>query len=122
MATTIDTIPSEVTVNGKKYVLADSIATSYATGPEVIVRTYSAGVHVGVLDGEWTDANKPIVLKNARRIWRWRGANTLNEVSSNGVNREAYTRISESVESIRLVAIEIIPVKTGVDLSAVWNG
>ena len=71
----------------------------------VIVRTYSAGVHCGVLverDG------KEAHLSDARRIWRWRGANTLHELSQRGASVE-WTRISEPVPSIVLTeAIEII--------------
>jgi hypothetical protein len=47
-------------------------------GKMVIIRTYSAGVHFGELVSQ---EGKEVVLKNARRIWSWRGANTLNEVS-----------------------------------------
>lgn len=71
----------------------------------VIVRTYSAGVHCGMLksiDGKF------VVLSDARRIWRWRGANTLHELSQNGASWE-YTRISEPVPSIVLTeAIEVL--------------
>jgi hypothetical protein len=109
-----------LTVNGVKYVREDSQA-SYEKGHEVIIRTYSAGVHVGNLDEEWIRADQIVTLKNARRIWRWRGANTLNEIATNGVTRSEYTRISDPVEKIKLNPIEIIPVKSGVDLSKVWN-
>ncbi len=72
----------------------------------VIVRTYSAGVHCGFLTFQ---QGKEVHLRDARRIWRWRGANTLNEVSLNGVSDE-YSRISEPVECIQLLkAIQIIP-------------
>lgn len=93
------------------------------TKPEtVIVRTYSAGVHIGEYNiDDWKNANEPIVLYNARRLWRWRGANTLNEITMRGVNRDEYTRISEPVPVIKIVPIEIIPVRAGVDLSPVWN-
>lgn len=71
----------------------------------VVVRTYSAGVHCGELH---KSEGKQVVLHNARRIWRWRGANTLNEVALHGVSNE-YSRISEPVECIELTeAIEII--------------
>ena len=109
-----------IEVNGKKYVLADSV-TQAVTGHEVIIRTYSAGVHVGVLDGKWDDVNKPVTLKNARRIWKWSGANTLNEIATKGLNRKV-SRISEPVAELQLIPIEVIPVVAGVDLSAVWNG
>lgn len=76
------------------------------TSPFVLVRTYAAGVHVGTLaaaDG------KTVTLTDARRVWRWRGANTLNELSQHGADT-VYSRISDPVPSITLLdAIEIIP-------------
>ena len=72
-----------------------------------LIRTYSAGVHAGTLvshDG------KTVVLKDAVRIWRWRGANTLHELALRGPAQD-YSRISEAVPEITLTeAIEIIPV------------
>lgn len=72
----------------------------------VVVRTYSAGVHIGTLDYlRGTECR----LLNAVRLWRWRGANTLSEVAARGVDDE-YSRISEPVESVILTqAIEVIP-------------
>ena len=72
-----------------------------------LIRTYSAGVHVGELQSQ---SGAVVKLKNARRIWRWRGANTLNELANHGAARE-WTRISEPVPEITLTeAIEVIPV------------
>lgn len=72
----------------------------------VVIRTYSAGVHVGELVSR---EGKEVVLANAHRIYRWKGANTLHELSQKGVDLD-YTRISESVPSITLTeAIEVIP-------------
>lgn len=75
-------------------------------GKFVVIRTYSAGVHVGTLESlEGTRA----VLVDARRVWRWRGANTLSELSQKGADTD-WTRISEPVPSILLSeAIEVIP-------------
>ncbi|MEO7592332.1 MAG: hypothetical protein ABI134_14040 [Byssovorax sp.] len=71
----------------------------------VVVRTYSAGVHIGTLAKR---SGKEVVLTDARRLWRWRGANTLNEVALRGVD-DSYSRISEPVPSITLTeAVEII--------------
>ena len=64
----------------------------------VVVRCYGAGVHVGTLVRQ--DA-KLVVLQNARRLWRWQGANTLNEVALRGVAQE-YTRLSEPVSEVTL--------------------
>ena len=72
-----------------------------------IIRTYSAGVHVGTLKSH---DGKTVVLTDASRIWRWRGANTLHELALHGPAQE-WTRISERVPEITLTeAIEIIPV------------
>ena len=70
----------------------------------VVVRTYSAGVHVG----ELVERNgKEVQLANARRIWSWVGANTLHEIALRGVG--SGSRVSERVASVVLTeAIEII--------------
>jgi len=72
--------------------------------PYVVVRTYSAGVHVG----ELVERNgKEVRLANARRIWSWEGANTLHEIATAGVS--AGSKVSVSVAMIDLTeAIEII--------------
>lgn len=84
-------------------------------GKEVIIRTYSAGVHVGTIVSR---EGKEVVLSNARRIWYWKGAFTLNAIATSGLDRKN-SRISVSVPEILLTeAIEIIPVQTGIDLSS----
>lgn len=71
----------------------------------VVVRTCSAGVHVGVL---YDRVGKKVELLDARRIWSWKGANTLHEISLRGVGEGS--RVSEMVQSITLIeAIEVIP-------------
>jgi len=91
----------------------DSIKTEKLS-EEVIVRTHSAGVHVGnlvSLDGT------TCVLKNARRIWKWSGAFTLNEIALKGVDR-VNSRICKHVPIITLTqAIEIIPIVNGINLT-----
>src|SRR5512138_1537582 len=73
-------------------------------GKFVIVRTYSAGVHCGVLASQ---DGATVRLTNARRIWRWAGANTLNELSQRGAAEGS--RISEPVPEIEIDRIELIP-------------
>jgi len=71
-----------------------------------LVRTYSAGVHFGKLVSR---KGKEVVLADARRIWYWKGANTLNEIALRGCDTES--KISEPVKSITLTgAIELIPI------------
>ena len=76
-------------------------------GKFCVIRTYSAGVHVGIVRSV---EGKTVVLKDARRVWRWKGANSLNELSQSGVSTTEWTRISEPVEVLLLTeAIEVIP-------------
>jgi hypothetical protein len=75
-------------------------------GKFVIVRTRDAGVHCGTLVSK---EGRSAHLKDARRIWRWRGANTLHELANNGASQD-WTRISEPVPYIELTEdCEIIP-------------
>jgi hypothetical protein len=71
----------------------------------VLVRTYSAGVHYGELVSR---TGKEVTLKNARRIWRWFGAWTLNEIATAGLDIEK-SKIAAPVSSVVLTeAIEIL--------------
>lgn len=74
-------------------------------GRYVVVRTRSAGVHVGVLARRGAGE---ALLTDARRVWRWAGANTLHEIALRGVQREG-SRVSEPVAQILLgEVIEVI--------------
>jgi hypothetical protein len=78
-------------------------------GKKVVVRTYSAGVHVGTLSER---EGKEALLVDTRRIWRWRGANTINEIATRGIDAatSGYTRVSESShQNLLTEAIEIVP-------------
>jgi hypothetical protein len=104
-----------IIVNGIEYVKKTQASNL------VIIRTYSAGVHVGELESQ---DGKVVKLKNACRIWRWRGANTLNEIALNGIITKEYSRVSEIVPEITLTeAIEVIPVSAAAakTLVPVWN-
>jgi hypothetical protein len=86
-------------------------------GKQVIVRTYSAGVHFGTLSSA---PGKEITLTNARRIWYWTEAFTLSAVAQNGVGKDS--KISVAIPEIYITeAIEIIPVseKAGVQLTEI---
>lgn len=67
-------------------------------GQFVVVRCRDAGVHCGVLERQ---EGREATLTDARRIWRWRGANTLNEVATAGISQD-YSRVSVPVERIAL--------------------
>jgi len=81
----------------------------------VVVRTINAGVHIGRMESRNGDE---IVLSQSRRLWRWGGANTLNEVASKGVSMTETTRLSEPVGNIiTLQVIEIIPVSKSAEVN-----
>lgn len=73
-------------------------------GKYCVIRTYSAGVHVGTVES----ANgTEVVLKDSRRIYNWTGAFTLSELSQNGITGG---KIAVSLPLLALTeAVEIIP-------------
>lgn len=72
----------------------------------VLVRNRSAGVHIGTLVAR---KGTNVVLANARRLWSWKGAFTLSEAATRGIDSKE-SRMACSVETIELTeAIEIIP-------------
>ncbi|MDP2270906.1 MAG: hypothetical protein Q8K32_09260 [Archangium sp.] len=82
------------------------ILRAKALCPLVIVRTYGAGVHVGYLAR--TDGQE-VELLEARRLWSWQGANTLNEVALNGVAKSS--KVAQPLPQARLHSvIETLPV------------
>lgn len=75
-------------------------------GQHVLVRTYSAGVHFGRLKSR---NGSEATLSDARRIWSWKGANTLNEIATKGIDQSA-SNVSQPVPEIDLTnVIEVIP-------------
>ena len=95
----------EITINGEVYVKKIPLTD---TVKHVLVRTYSAGVHFGELvkrEGQYVE------LRNARRIWAWKGANTLSDIAEKGLKHGKESKISLTVSSIILTqAIEIMPI------------
>lgn len=75
-------------------------------GKYVVVRTFSAGVHVGVLKS-YDAVTRHAVLTDARRIWKWEGAFTLSELSQDGISGG---KITISLPEIMVTQVEeIIP-------------
>ena len=76
-------------------------------GDYVIIRTYSAGVFAGYIHKR--KSKKTIVLKNARRLWRWAGAASLSELAMKGVSKPDECKFPIAVNKIELNnVIEII--------------
>lgn len=74
----------------------------------VMVRTYSAGVFVGTLVSK---KGQEVVLKNARRIWYWKGAASLSQLAVDGTSDPAGCKFPCEVAQVELTqAIEILSV------------
>ncbi len=79
-------------------------------GKEVVVRTYSAGVHFGILKSR---DGKECVLENAIRIWYWDGACSLSQLAMEGTKNPENCEFAVPVTEILLTeAIEFIPATT----------
>ena len=104
---------NEILLNGVEYIRKDSIKSiEQAKSPEglpyVIIRTYSAGVHVGYLESR---NGKEVKLINTRRIWSWAGANSLSQLALEGSKKPSECKFSVEISYIELMeAIEVIPV------------
>ena len=92
-------------------------------GTDVLVRTYSAGVHVGILEAR---NGKEETLSNARRIWYWVCAATLSQLATDGTSNPGGCKFPCPVAEILLTeAIEIIPLtkkaRQSIDSVPVWK-
>jgi len=100
-----------ITINGKEYVSKDSVKTDAPAEkldsmPYVIVRTYSAGVFAGFLAKR---NGKEVTVKQARRLWYWKGAASLSQLATDGTSCPSECKFPCAVESIDLTeAIEIL--------------
>jgi hypothetical protein len=77
-------------------------------GRHIIVRPSSNGA--SVFFGLLTEVDGNVVtLEKARRIWNWRGAKTLSEVATTGVDITA-SKVAVEVESVSINGwCELIP-------------
>mgnify|MGYP007046920314 CR=1 FL=1 len=76
-------------------------------GTYVIVRCKDAGVHCGEYRSH---EGREVRLRNARRIWRWKGAMTLSDIAISGLDSAA-SKLSPPVKrALLLDACEILSV------------
>lgn len=86
---------------------ADAITNFINTQDYYIVRTYSAGVFFGRIQ---TRNGKEVLMKDARRIWKWEGAASLSQMANEGVKRPDDCKFSVAVDETLITdAIEILP-------------
>ena len=104
---------NEIEVNGKAYVLKDSIkqppimASKKKNMDYAIVRTYSAGVLAGYIANE---KGQEVEICEARRLWFWSGAASLSQLATDGVKYPDKCKFPCPVARVRVKqAIEILP-------------
>lgn len=121
----MEQILDKISINGKTYVLEESIDQNknLSNSNYVIVRTYSAGVFAGYLKSK---LDKEVILNQARRIWRWDGANSLSQLAIDGTAKPKDCKFPEALEEITLTeAIEIIPctekAKKSIESIPIWK-
>jgi hypothetical protein len=91
-------------VTPERVIVTDQNANHPAIGKCCVIRTYSAGVHIGEVVAV---DNRNVALKNSRRLYQWSGAFTLSAVAQYGIKDG---KVACIVPELYLSeAIEIIP-------------
>lgn len=102
-----------INIDGVEYIAAKDLKEK---APNVkgltycIVRTYSAGVWAGYVDLKKVD--KQMVVKDARRLWRWWSEFTLSALATTGMKegKEKENKYAMPVDEVFLTeVIELIP-------------
>lgn len=76
-------------------------------GKRCIIRTYSAGVHIGTVAWVNPDNSMEVKLVDALRLWKWEGGGlSLSAVANNGIKGG---RLNRTGEVFLTNAIEYIP-------------
>ena len=82
----------------------ESKPSDYFVGKRCLIRTYSAGVHIGKVE----EINEMEVrLSDSLRLWKWEGGGlSLSSIANNGIQGG---RLNETGEILLTNVIEIIP-------------
>lgn len=102
--------PEVISIDGVNYVReGDKPAKDLDGMKYCVVRTYSAGVHIGYVK-EFATKHQPQYARliNSRRLHQWSGAASLSQVAMDGVS--VNSRIAMEIPEIELTdVIEVIP-------------
>lgn len=110
---------NEIEINGEIY-----IKKSLPSDSEYkIVRTYSAGVFAGYIESK---NGQEIIMRNARRLWQWRGAASLSELAMYGTKEPEKCKFPCCVDKVHLLqVIEILDVtkdaKKSIEEVKIWS-
>ena len=102
--------PETMMIDDVKYIredAANNVAPKVDGMKYCVVRTYSAGVHIGYVKEFGVKHPQHIELVNSRRLYYWSGACSLSQVAMDGVNDSS--KIAIAIPSIELTdVIEVI--------------
>ena len=99
------------------------IDMSAKESPYKIVRTYSAGVFLAIVESR---NGQEAVLRDARRLWYWDGAASLSQLAMEGTVTPENCKFPIAVDRVEVLqVIEIIDVtpkaKTSIDGVKIWK-
>lgn len=91
-----------------KAISSDSRCSTHPMlGRRCVIRTYSAGVHIGDVDYINPATSAEVRLKNSLRLWKWTGGGlSLSAIANNGIKGG---RINRTGEIYLTNVIEYIP-------------
>ena len=100
---------NSISINGVEYVPKSSIqqAEPMKDGMKYcIVRTQSAGVFAGFIESR---NGQEVVMRNARRLWFWKGAASLSQMAMEGSSLPDKCQFPCAVDRVELLqVIEIL--------------
>lgn len=118
---------NQVTINGKVYVLADSLSNSKAENKDGLEYKMIRGDRSGVFVGYLKSLNgKEAILLEARRIWYWTGAASISQLAIDGTNNPTNCKFPEAVSKIQITdVIEVLDVtekaKKSIESVKIWK-
>ncbi len=99
--------PHEITIDGTVFIRKDDAAPPTNTEglPYVICRCTKAGVHAGFL--EERNREGYVVLRDARRIWYWKGAASLSGLAKYGASDPAACKFAAGIDTQELLGSDV---------------
>lgn len=92
-------------------------------GKYCIVRADRAGVFAGNV---YERNDTEVVIKNCRRLWYWKGANSISDLAKKGTKKPSECNFTVAIDEMEVLGvIEIIPCtkegETSIKEVAIWS-
>ena len=122
--------PETIKINDIEYVRKSDVvepAKDLKGMKYCIVRTYSAGCFAAYVEKDWSeDGVRCALLQKSRRLWYWKGANSLSQLSNDGVAVPEDCKFPQEVNDQTVFnVIEIIPAskkaQESINSVTIWN-